>query len=225
MNDVRQRLTQAAADDGVPLRTDLHDLLERARADKRRYRTRVSVAAAATTAVVLVGGGFAFQALAGADGSSPAPADSRRETATATAAAQVPKARWVRPVKGCHISERFGTKGSYSRGFHTGLDFRCRYGKPIRAVTAGRITDVGYHGSHGNRTVLTLADGTELWFAHQSAFNVAKGDRVKAGDVIGYVGSTGHSVKPHLHLEVHPGGGDAVDPAKVLAEHGVDVDG
>lgn len=387
MNDLHHRLAQAAADEGVPLRTDLPDLLRRARADRRRHQIRVSLAVAATTAVVLVGGGSAFQALAPVDGTSPAPAQAPSMTtaaepqedqwvlpvddyritttfgversyyssgyhtgldfatgygepikavaggevteigydgpygnktvitladgtelwfsqqsafavemgdqvkagdvigyvgstgrsygahlhlevrprggdpvdpadalaqhgvdviaqapadppptqeradppATASASPASPSSadidEWVRPVAGCRITERFGTKKPYSSGFHIGLDFRCRYGKPIRAITAGRITDVGYHGAYGNRTVLTLADGTELWFAHQSAFKVKKGDQVKAGEVIGYVGSTGNSVKPHLHLEVRPGGGDPVDPAKVLAEHGVDLNG
>lgn len=226
MTDLHHRLAQAAADDGVPLRTDMAHLVKRARADRRRYRAMISGAAAATTAVVLVGGGFAFRAVAPADGSSPAPADSRSTTATATASADADDARWVRPVNGCRIGEKFGsTKSYYSSGTHTGLDFRCRMNKPIRAITDGKVTEAGYDGAYGNKTVLTLADGTELWFAHQSAFEAAKGDRVEAGEVIGYVGSTGNSVNPHLHLEVRPGGGDPVDPAEVLAEHGVDVDG
>ncbi len=69
--------------------------------------------------------------------------------------------------------------------------------------------------------MLTLEDGTEIWYCHQSAFNVSVGDTVRAGELIGYVGSTGHVTGPHLHLEVRPGGGDPVDPDAALRQHGV----
>ena len=85
----------------------------------------------------------------------------------------------------------------------------------------GTITDVGYSGAYGNRTIETLPDGTELWYCHQNTFGTSVGATVKPGQVIGYVGSTGNVTGPHLHLEVHPGGGDPVDPYTALQVHGL----
>jgi len=89
------------------------------------------------------------------------------------------------------------------------------------AVAGGTITEVGYSGAYGNRTIETLADGTELWYCHQNTFGTSVGATVKPGQVIGYVGSTGNVTGPHLHLEVHPGGGDPVDPFTALQVHGL----
>ena len=68
---------------------------------------------------------------------------------------------------------------------------------------------------------MTLDDGTEIWYCHQTSFAVSGGETVRAGELIGYVGSTGNVTGPHLHLEVRPGGGDPVDPYAALVVHGV----
>ena len=78
-----------------------------------------------------------------------------------------------------------------------------------------------YDGAYGNKTVIRLDDGTELWYCHQNAFAVSVGDTVLQGETIGYVGSTGHVTGPHVHIEVHPGGGDPVDPYPAFQQHGV----
>ena len=83
------------------------------------------------------------------------------------------------------------------------------------------VISAGYDGSYGNKTVVTLEDGTELWYCHQTSFVVSVGDTVRAGEVIGYVGSTGHVTGSHLHVEVHPGGGDPVDPYAAMQQHGL----
>ena len=83
------------------------------------------------------------------------------------------------------------------------------------------VTSTGYEGSYGNKTVLTLEDGTELWYCHQSAISVTPGQHVRAGEVIGAIGSTGNVTGPHLHLEVRPGAGDPVDPYEALRVHGL----
>ncbi|MCW2797169.1 M23 family metallopeptidase [Nocardioides sp.] len=128
--------------------------------------------------------------------------------------------QWVLPVSGYHLTARFGDYGLWST-FHTGLDFAAPTGTPIRAVANGVVTSVAYDGSYGNKTVITLDDGTELWFCHQNSTVVNTGDVVSAGDLIGYIGSTGHVTGPHLHLEVRPGGGDPVDPFPALVLHGL----
>jgi murein DD-endopeptidase MepM/ murein hydrolase activator NlpD len=128
--------------------------------------------------------------------------------------------QWVLPVVGYHLTARFGEYGLWS-SYHTGLDFAAGTGTPIYAVSNGVITSTQYDGAYGNKTVETLDDGTELWYCHQNAFNVSPGTVVHAGDLIGYIGSTGHVTGPHLHLEVRPGGGDPVDPFAALVAHGV----
>ncbi|MDT9592782.1 peptidoglycan DD-metalloendopeptidase family protein [Nocardioides zeae] len=129
---------------------------------------------------------------------------------------------WVLPVDSYRLTNRFGDARSYySSGYHTGLDFAAASGTQIRAVAGGVVTSAGFEGSYGNKTVITLEDGTEMWYAHQSSLAVSVGDTVAAGDLIGYVGSTGNSTGPHLHLEVRPGAGDPVDPFRALQVNGV----
>lgn len=142
--------------------------------------------------------------------------------ATQARADQLAANQWVLPVTGYRITAKFGQRSSlWSSGRHTGLDFAGPSGSTIVAVAAGTITSAGYEGAYGNRTVLTLDDGTEIWFAHQSRIVVKVGQQVSPGQAIGYTGSTGNTTGPHLHLEVHPDGGDAVDPLPVLREHNV----
>ena len=130
--------------------------------------------------------------------------------------------RWVLPVTGYRITARYGqSSGLWSSGRHTGLDFAGPSGSTIVSVAGGTVTSAGYEGAYGNKTVVTLEDGTEIWYCHQSRVTVSPGDQVAPGDVIGYTGSTGNVTGPHLHLEVHPGGGGAVDPYAALQEHGV----
>ena len=131
--------------------------------------------------------------------------------------------QWVLPLAGYRITAVFGQAGPYwSSGYHTGLDFQAATGTPLVAVAAGTITETGYDGAYGKKTVLTLEDGTELWYCHQTTIDVAVGETVDPGDIVGTVGSTGNVTGPHLHLEVHLAGSDeGVDPAAVLEEHGV----
>jgi murein DD-endopeptidase MepM/ murein hydrolase activator NlpD len=131
--------------------------------------------------------------------------------------------QWVLPVTPgvYHLTARFGDSSSLWSHFHTGLDFAGPTGTPIVAVAGGTIAEVGYTGAYGNRTIETLADGTELWYCHQNSFDTSAGATVKPGQLIGYIGSTGNVTGPHLHLEVHPGGGDPVDPYTALVVHGL----
>jgi murein DD-endopeptidase MepM/ murein hydrolase activator NlpD len=138
-------------------------------------------------------------------------------------AAQIKLHQWVLPVAPgvYHLTARFGDYSSLWSHFHTGLDFAAPTGTPILAVAGGTITETGYSGAYGNRTIETLPDGTELWYCHQNEFGTSVGATVKPGQVIGYIGSTGNVTGPHLHLEVHPGGGDPVDPYTALVVHGL----
>lgn len=129
---------------------------------------------------------------------------------------------WALPVAaGYRLTATFGQCSGLWSSCHTGLDFAAPSGTPLRAVTGGVITEVGYVGAYGIRTILTLPDGTEVWYCHQTAAAVGVGSQVVAGQVIGSVGSTGNVTGPHLHLEIRPGGGDPVDPYAALAAQGL----
>ena len=119
------------------------------------------------------------------------------------------------------LTARFGQCSGLWSHCHTGLDFAAPEGTPIRAVANGTITTTDWAGAYGNRTIMTLEDGTEVWYCHQSAFGAEVGDVVAGGQTIGFVGTTGNSTGPHLHLEIRPGAGDAVDPFQALVVHGV----
>ncbi|MCX4549325.1 M23 family metallopeptidase [Streptomyces sp. NBC_01267] len=126
------------------------------------------------------------------------------------------------PVSSYTLTSRFGDGGSmWSSGHHTGLDFAAPTGTPIKAVHSGTVKSAGWAGSYGYRTVITLDDGTELWFCHQSSMSVSAGQKVSTGEVIGRVGATGNVTGPHVHLEVRPGGGDPIDPMTWLASKGL----
>ena len=133
------------------------------------------------------------------------------------------KDAWQLPVtKGVyHLTARFGSCSGLWAHCHTGLDFAAPSGTPIHAAAGGTITKTGWAGAYGYRTVERLPDGTELWYAHQSAFGVKAGQKVVAGQRIGLVGATGNVTGPHVHLEVRPGGGDPVDPYQALVTHGL----
>lgn len=129
--------------------------------------------------------------------------------------------QWVLPVAGYHLTGRFGQRSSLWSTVHTGLDFAGPSGTTIVSVAGGTVKSAGYEGAYGNRTVITLPDGTDIWYCHQSRIAVSPGEKVGPGQVIGYTGSTGNVTGPHLHLEVHPGGGGPVDPEVALPAHGV----
>ncbi|MET7694113.1 M23 family metallopeptidase [Streptomyces sp. NPDC005483] len=131
--------------------------------------------------------------------------------------------QYTLPTSSYTITGTFGQAGSlWSSGYHTGLDFAAPTGTLIKAIHSGTITQAGWAGSYGYRTILTLDDGTELWFCHQSSINVSVGQKVGTGDVIGRVGATGNVTGAHLHLEVHPGGSaDGIDPMTWLRGKGL----
>ncbi|OIJ92083.1 M23 family metallopeptidase [Streptomyces colonosanans] len=126
------------------------------------------------------------------------------------------------PTSSYTLTSHFGVPGTmWASGHHTGLDFAAPTGTLLKAIHTGTITEAGWAGAYGYRTVLTLDDGTELWYCHQSSIGVSAGQKVNTGDVIGRVGATGNVTGPHLHLEVHTSGGDTVDPLAWLQNKGI----
>ncbi|GAB3028131.1 hypothetical protein GCM10011376_16460 [Nocardioides flavus (ex Wang et al. 2016)] len=135
-------------------------------------------------------------------------------------AAKIKENKWVLPLNSYGITATFGQYGLWA-SYHTGLDFNANSGDPILSVANGTVTSTGYDGAYGNKTVVTLDDGTEIWYCHQTAIYVSVGDRVNGGETIGTVGATGNVTGSHLHLEVRPGGGGPVDPFQAFVEHGI----
>lgn len=127
----------------------------------------------------------------------------------------------ILPLRDYHLSAGFGAAGPLWEADHTGLDFGAASGTDLVAVADATVAEVADAGPYGLRTILTLADGTDVWYCHQLAALVSPGQSVEIGELIGLVGSTGNSTGPHLHLEVHPGGGAAIDPAAWLASAGM----
>jgi murein DD-endopeptidase MepM/ murein hydrolase activator NlpD len=128
---------------------------------------------------------------------------------------------WRLPVSGYRLTAAFGESSGLWASTHTGLDFAAPYGTPVVAVANGVVRSAAYDGSYGNKIVLALEDGTEIWYCHLSAFSVSVGETVTGGEQLGAVGSTGNSTGDHLHLEVRPGAGDPVDPYSALLAHGL----
>jgi murein DD-endopeptidase MepM/ murein hydrolase activator NlpD len=108
------------------------------------------------------------------------------------------------PVEG-RISSPFGQRQHPTSGenqFHSGVDIAAEPGHPLRATGEGVVSFAGWSGANGNLVVIEHGAGFSTFYAHNKMVAVRTGQRVKRGDVIGYVGSTGNSTGPHVHYEV-----------------------
>jgi murein DD-endopeptidase MepM/ murein hydrolase activator NlpD len=118
---------------------------------------------------------------------------------------------FIWPVSGPVVSP-FGIR--WGR-MHTGIDIGVGYGTPIHAVASGRVIYAGWMGGYGNLVFVDHGGGISTGYAHQSSISVSNGQTVSQGEVIGYVGCTGHCFGPHLHFEVRIDG-NPVDPLGYL---------
>ncbi|RWC88497.1 MAG: M23 family metallopeptidase [Mesorhizobium sp.] len=121
----------------------------------------------------------------------------------------------VTPVSGV-MTSTFGPRKHPILGtvrIHKGVDWAAPVGTPIMAAFDGEITFQGDGGSYGNLVKISHPNGRETRYAHMQKFAIASGvgTKVKAGDVIGYIGTTGLSTGPHLHFELYQAGA-AIDP-------------
>ncbi|MBC9717250.1 peptidoglycan DD-metalloendopeptidase family protein [Streptomyces sp. TRM66268-LWL] len=124
------------------------------------------------------------------------------------------------PVKQHGLSAYYGQAGVNWMSVHSGIDFPVSYGTEVLAATDGTVR-TQWNGAYGNMAIVTAPDGTETWYCHLSSTKIRSGS-VKAGDVIAYSGNSGNSTGPHLHFEVRPGGGSAIDPLPWLRSHGLE---
>jgi murein DD-endopeptidase MepM/ murein hydrolase activator NlpD len=150
-----------------------------------------------------------------------------RASRSRTAAPKRTKARladlWMAPNPGGVVSP-YGMRWGK---LHKGLDFGAGYGSPIVAAGQGVVVGSGYlsgESGYGMITIIQHSNGYYTAYAHQSRAFVSAGQHVKAGELIGLVGSTGHSTGPHLHFEVRTEEhGGQLDPRPWLRARGVDV--
>ena len=198
------RLQQAIVDAGVTLRGGVDGVFGSATA--AAVMTVQRQAGLQVTGVV----NDATAAVLGLTG-SVAPADS--PVATVAIAAF--------PVQGaCGFTDTWHDARSGGR-LHLGVDVIAARGKLLYAVADGTITKI-YRDAPGtlagNGLRLTMADGTYFFYAHLDTFadGIAEGVAVTAGQVVGTVGATGNAGTAHLHFEVHPGGGAAVNPYPII---------
>ncbi|MFI9155089.1 transglycosylase family protein [Streptomyces sp. NPDC053367] len=131
----------------------------------------------------------------------------------------------VAPVDAATGTPYHKAGSSWSKGYHTGVDFPVPTGTSVRAVAAGQVVSAGWGGSYGYEVVLRHDDGRYSQYAHLSAIGVRAGQTVGVGQRIGRSGSTGNSTGPHLHFEVRtgPGFGSDVDPVAYLRAGGVRI--
>ncbi|MFE1288876.1 transglycosylase family protein [Streptomyces sp. NPDC058751] len=131
----------------------------------------------------------------------------------------------VAPVRGATGTPYHATGSSWSKGYHTGVDFPVPTGTSVAAVASGHVVDSGWGGSFGYQVVIRHADGRYTQYAHLSAISVKTGQSVVVGQRIGRSGSTGNSTGPHLHFEVRngPGFGSDIDPLAYLRAGGVRI--
>ncbi|MER6339963.1 transglycosylase family protein [Streptomyces tendae] len=131
----------------------------------------------------------------------------------------------VAPVDAATGTPYHQAGSSWSKGYHTGVDFPVPTGTSVKSVAAGRVVSAGWGGSYGYQVVVRHADGRYSQYAHLSAISVKSGQSVGVGQRLGRSGATGNVTGPHLHFEVRtgPGFGSDVDPVAYLRAGGVRI--
>ena len=135
----------------------------------------------------------------------------RASTSSAPSDATPSSSGLIWPVNG-PVTSPFGMR--WGR-MHTGIDIGVPYGTPIHASASVTVIYAGWMGGYGNLVVIDHGRGLATAYAHQSRIAVSNGQSVSQGEVIGYVGCTGHCFGPHLHFEVRVNG-QPVDPLGYL---------
>jgi murein DD-endopeptidase MepM/ murein hydrolase activator NlpD len=125
---------------------------------------------------------------------------------------------WRLPITNPVVTSGFGYR--WGR-LHAGEDFAVSVGTPLASMSTGTVTFAGPMSGYGILVKIRYWDGTVSYYGHMSRVSVNSGQAVGPGKVVGLSGNTGHSTGPHLHLEIHPGGGAAIDPIPWLKRHNI----
>ncbi|MFB9275329.1 peptidoglycan DD-metalloendopeptidase family protein [Cohnella cellulosilytica] len=122
------------------------------------------------------------------------------------------------PTDSRRITSTFGIRKDPFTGratYHAGVDIGGKTGEPIYAAADGTVTEAGHSSSHGNNVLINHSNGIQTHYSHMSKIIATVGSKVRKGDIIGELGSTGRSTGPHLHYEVIVKG-EHVDPEPYL---------
>ena len=122
-----------------------------------------------------------------------------------------PKDGFIRPVEGTFTSG-YGPRGA---GHHHGVDWAAKRGTPVRAAKGGKGVFRGKKRGGGRLIIIDHGQGVQTYYAHLSGFKTRKGRKVRRGELIGKVGSSGRSSGPHLHFEIRMNG-KSVNPAGLV---------
>jgi murein DD-endopeptidase MepM/ murein hydrolase activator NlpD len=125
---------------------------------------------------------------------------------------------WRLPLANPEVSSNFGYR--WGR-LHAGMDFAVSTGTPLTSMSTGTVVFAGEQSGYGILVKIRYWDGTVSYYGHMSRILVNSGDKVEPGEIVGKSGNTGHSTGPHLHLEIHPEGGNPVDPMRWLANRNI----
>ncbi|GHJ46048.1 hypothetical protein Cs7R123_33900 [Catellatospora sp. TT07R-123] len=127
---------------------------------------------------------------------------------------------WLLPFHNYRITSGFAMRWGK---MHKGVDLALTEGTPYSAVHDGTVILAGWNGGYGYCIIIDHGNGLKTVYGHSSKLLVKVGDKVKAGQVIGLGGNTGHSFGSHLHLEIHVND-VAVNPIPWFKDHGVDLE-
>lgn len=147
------------------------------------------------------------------------------EPAKVAKKASPPQNPWTCAVSACAgpMVSGFGARvspGGIGSTYHQGDDFAIAWGTPLHAMHSGRVVSTGWVPGLGIHVTIDYGGGVQIVFGHMSRVQVAPGQLVARGQVVGHSGNTGNSTGPHLHLEVHVNG-VAIDPAPWLIARGI----
>lgn len=189
-------------------------------------------------AVLLAGGAFtvagpAPHAAAESDGGCGVGYDEEFERELAEADEAIPQTRALAPQgprgkfalplrRRFRVSARYGVRGNWLAGHHTGIDLAVPQGTPVHAVGGGTVVLARWSGAYGKAVTVRLRDGHYAVYAHLSRIAVRQGARIGTGDRLGSSGATGRATGPHLHLEIRArrGYGSDINPVTYLARRG-----
>ena len=124
---------------------------------------------------------------------------------------------FIYPIKG-RLTSPFGYRKDPFTGrksFHSGIDLAAPTGTPIKVVLDGTVSEISSSRIFGNYMIVTHSNGYQTLYGHLSKFKARRGQKVVQGEIIAFVGNTGMSTGPHVHLSIYKHG-KLIDPLSVL---------